>query len=589
MSTSMELSNILFKEYIKILESGEFSDIEILNPSLIFKAKDFTDIKREFLLELLIKNNHSLKPIEIWDKLSAWVIVQSDELSSNITNWTDDNVKTFANDFTTIKKEILLDIIANKNHFLNPIEIWDKLMEWAIDQSNELPSDVTKWTDINVTIFKKLIQPFISHINFQEITRVDFFQKIKPFKNVFDDKFYIKILEHYSFNNIHDELMNSPEFISEPSMPFFISPPSSPLMPNNSNQSLKSNFVFVSHITNRFDQFTKLSQFCKDAFQEDPSVVLRADDFVTLNQERLFEYLTKDNDSLRQIEVWDKLIEWAIATSDDELPSDVSKWTEDNIKAFGTLIQRFIPIIDFQKMSRLDFMQKVNKFRRIFDNEHFIDIIEYFVCTDFSQLVDDAQLVDDIDSKIIDLRAILIAADELCLDELCSYIENFLLIDKESIKSNFNFILYTTNKFEQFIKLSQFCKESFQENPSLVLRADDFVTIEQEYFIEYLTKNNDSLKQIEVWDKLMEWAIAKSNNELPSDITMWTIDNITTFDTLIQPFISLINFQKISRLDFFQKIKPFKSIFDDKFYIKIIEYYCFNNDYKLLWHFEEIV
>ncbi|RGB29248.1 hypothetical protein C1646_766830 [Rhizophagus diaphanus] len=178
--------------------------------------------------------------------------------------------------------------------------------------------------------------------------------------------------------------------------------------------------------------------------------------------------------------------------------------------------------------------------------------------------------------------ALLIAADELCLDELCSYIEDFLLIDKEPIKSNFNLILCTTNKFEQFVKLSQFCKESFQENPSLVLRADDFVTIEQEYFIEYLTKNNDSLKQIEVWDKLMEWVIAKSNNELPSDITMWTIDSITTFGTLIQPFISLINFQKISRLDFFQKIKPFKSIFDDKFYIKIIEYYCFNNDYKLV-------
>ncbi|RGB29249.1 hypothetical protein C1646_745452 [Rhizophagus diaphanus] len=157
-------------------------------------------------------------------------------------------------------------------------------------------------------------------------------------------------------------------------------------------ESLKSNFVFVSHITNKFDQFTKLSQFCKDAFQKDPSI---------------------NNDSLIQIEVWDKLFEWAIATSDDELPSDVSKWTEDNIKAFGTLIQRFIPIIDFQKMSRLDFMQKVNKFRRIFDNEHFIDIIEYFVCTDFSQSVDDTQLVDDIDSKIIDLRGASFIADRI--------------------------------------------------------------------------------------------------------------------------------------------------------------------------------
>jgi hypothetical protein len=137
-----------------------------------------------------------------------------------------------AKDFTTINRDVLLDIITKKNHFLNPIEIWDKLMEWAIDQSNELPSDVTKWTDVNVTMFKNLIQPFLSHINFQEISRVDFFQKIKPFKNVFDDKFYIKILEHYSFNNIHNDLTDSAPFVYRP-----ISPPSSPLMPSNSNRN----------------------------------------------------------------------------------------------------------------------------------------------------------------------------------------------------------------------------------------------------------------------------------------------------------------------------------------------------------------
>ncbi|GBC25558.1 uncharacterized protein OCT59_019989 [Rhizophagus irregularis] len=308
-----ELSNLLLRGYTKILETGEFYDIEILvgeQPNTkIFRLHSFVLkvcspyfrtalssnwIKIENNIIKFKKPNISVKVFDILTKFiysgklelennnvktNVALLIAADELclsdlciyiekcllknvellkqnfvliqdiSNKFTQFIylsqfyndtfqkDPSLIFKANDFTTIKKEILLDIIANKNHFLNPIEIWDKLMEWAIDQSNELPSDVTKWTDINVTIFKKLIQPFISHINFQEITRVDFFQKIKPFKNVFDDKFYIKILEHYSFNNIHDELMNSPEFISEPSMPFFISPPSSPLMPNNSNRN----------------------------------------------------------------------------------------------------------------------------------------------------------------------------------------------------------------------------------------------------------------------------------------------------------------------------------------------------------------
>ncbi|GBB90170.1 hypothetical protein RclHR1_17040001 [Rhizophagus clarus] len=182
--------------------------------------------------------------------------------------------------------------------------------------------------------------------------------------------------------------------------------------------------------------------------------------------------------------------------------------------------------------------------------------------------------------------SLLIAADELCLNKLCSYIENYLLNDKESLKSNFILILHTVNKFKQFTELSRFFEEAIKEDPTLVLRADDFSMIGQEHLIEFLTENNSSLRQIEVWDKLMEWVIAKSNGILPSDVTKWTIDNVTTFGTLIQPFISLINFQEISRLDFFQKIKPFKVIFDDKFYIKIIEYYCFNNVYKIVNHID---
>src|SRR6185369_2592831 len=71
--------------------------------------------------------------------------------------------------------------------------IYDKIMEWIITQSNELSSD-------NIKLF---IQQFIPYINFKEIEPTDFLKKIKPLRNIFDDKIYSKILEYYSFNHMN--------------------------------------------------------------------------------------------------------------------------------------------------------------------------------------------------------------------------------------------------------------------------------------------------------------------------------------------------------------------------------------------------
>lgn len=170
----------------------------------------------------------------------------------------------------------------------------------------------------------------------------------------------------------------------------------------------------------------------------------------------------------------------------------------------------------------------------------------------------------------------MIAADELCLDELCTYTEEFLVSDEESLKSNLAFILHITTQYDQFTKLTQFYKETYRRNPSLIFKSNDFTEIKREYLVELLSKNNFSLKQIEIWDKLTAWAIVQSD-ELSSDITSWTDNNVSTFGEIIKPFISYVNFDDISRGDFFQKIKPFKNIFDDKFYIKILESCCFND------------
>ncbi|CAI2179089.1 2244_t:CDS:2 [Funneliformis geosporum] len=180
--------------------------------------------------------------------------------------------------------------------------------------------------------------------------------------------------------------------------------------------------------------------------------------------------------------------------------------------------------------------------------------------------------------------AILIAADELCLNDLCIYIEEYLLgnDNKSLLKQNFVLIQDVATRFTQFCKLVKFYKINIQQDPSLIFKADDFVTIKQEILLDILVKNNHSVKPIEIWDKLMAWSIAQSN-ELPSDITKWTHKEVSIFGKVIKLFIPHINFKEISPVDFVQKVKPFKNSFEMGFYVQILEHYSFNdNDSKTI-------
>src|SRR5436305_10241092 len=81
---------------------------------------------------------------------------------------------------------------------------------------------------------------------------------------------------------------------------------------------------------------------------------------------------------------------------------------------------------------------------------------------------------------------LLIAADELCLDDLCDYIEEYCLRDKEILKKNFVLIQSITTKFIHFEKLSKFYKTSFRADPTLIIKANDFETIEHDILLDFL-------------------------------------------------------------------------------------------------------
>ncbi|PKK62807.1 hypothetical protein RhiirC2_789815 [Rhizophagus irregularis] len=169
---------------------------------------------------------------------------------------------------------------------------------------------------------------------------------------------------------------------------------------------------------------------------------------------------------------------------------------------------------------------------------------------------------------------LLVAANELRLNELCSFIETHLLMNEGLLKQNF-VLIQTVADRHKFTKLSKYYKNAYQQDPSLFLKANDFTDISEGFLLRILTKDNLSLKPIEVWNKIIEWAIARSN-ELPSEITKWTTDNVKTCGTLIKQFIPYIKFEEIPAYEFFQKIRPLKDSFDNNTYTKILENYVYN-------------
>ncbi|GBC46121.2 uncharacterized protein OCT59_016847 [Rhizophagus irregularis] len=81
---------------------------------------------------------------------------------------------------------------------------------------------------------------------------------------------------------------------------------------------------------------------------------------------------------------------------------------------------------------------------------------------------------------------LLIAADELCLGDLCNFIEKYFLENKRLLEQNLVLIQDITTKFSQFKELSRFYKKAIRRDPSLIFKASDFINIKEDTLLYLL-------------------------------------------------------------------------------------------------------
>src|SRR5206468_2254457 len=139
---------------------------------------------------------------------------------------------------------------------------------------------------------------------------------------------------------------------------------------------------------------------------------------------------------------------------------------------------------------------------------------------------------------------LLIAVDELNIQQLISYVQEFLLEHQtEFLRQNPTGLLETVYQHETFTDLWNFCLEKIYEEPEILFSSDKFINLKAS-LLELLLKRDDlDIDEIEIWESLLKWCFAQQNvKDKPAE---WSKDDITKIERSLYRFVPLIRFYDI--------------------------------------------
>src|SRR5579871_6612709 len=118
-----------------------------------------------------------------------------------------------------------------------------------------------------------------------------------------------------------------------------------------------------------------------------------------------------------------------------------------------------------------------------------------------------------------DVLKLLIAVDELNIQQLVSHIQEYLIKHQtEFLHQNPVGILETVYQHENFTDLWNFCLEKICEEPKILFNSVKFINLKAP-LLELLLKRDDlNMEEIEIWESLLKWCFTLQdvNNNDPA-------------------------------------------------------------------------
>ncbi|GES83720.1 BTB/POZ protein [Rhizophagus clarus] len=173
----------------------------------------------------------------------------------------------------------------------------------------------------------------------------------------------------------------------------------------------------------------------------------------------------------------------------------------------------------------------------------------------------------------LDIFNILVAANELSLQELISYLQSFLIKNKvEWMKQNFNLIYQMSFENDSFLDLQKFCTELISKQPEKIFNSTDFTSISEKVLISLIKHDKIQMSEAQVWEHVLKWGIAQ-NPGLSSDPSSYSNDDFNSLKVTLKRCITFIKFTKFTSKEFLDNAYPYKKIFPEELYENSIKYF----------------
>ena len=100
-----------------------------------------------------------------------------------------------------------------------------------------------------------------------------------------------------------------------------------------------------------------------------------------------------------------------------------------------------------------------------------------------------------------DIIKILIAASELSLQELVTYLQSFLIKKKASwMEQNFNLIYQTSFENDSFLTLQNYCTNLISKEPDKIFKSINYSSIPEKLLISIIQNDNLQMSEVQVWE-----------------------------------------------------------------------------------------
>jgi hypothetical protein len=166
---------------------------------------------------------------------------------------------------------------------------------------------------------------------------------------------------------------------------------------------------------------------------------------------------------------------------------------------------------------------------------------------------------------------ILLAADELLLQELVDYLQKYLIENKsEWMEQHFELIHRASFQSNSLLELQQFCTDFMANSPEKIFKSLDFTSLPEKSLIQLIKRDDLQMKEVEVWEHVLKWGLAQNPTLLP-DPNTWSCDDFTIMKNTLQHCLSLIRFFSLSSKDFLEKVHPYKKLLKRQLYENLLK------------------